>query len=81
MSPAITGNPAEDDHAIREDPVGLNYRKHRRLGPLPIWRNVSRSESGGKTVSYSFKLGPFTWNSRTKKKTVDLPGGYSYSSD
>lgn len=53
--------------------MGLNYRKHRRLGPLPIWRNVSRSESG-KTVSYSVKLGPFTWNSRTKKKTVDLPG-------
>ena len=40
-------------------PVGLNYRKHRRLGPLPIWRNVSRSESG-KTVSYSVKLGPFS---------------------
>lgn len=69
--------PGENGHGA---PVGLNYRKHRRLGPLPIWRNVSRSESG-KTVSYSVKLGPFTWNSRTKKKTVDLPGGYSYTSD
>lgn len=60
--------------------VGRNYRKHRRLGPLPVWRNVSRSKSG-KTVSYRVKLGPFTWNSRTKKKTVDLPRGYSYTSE
>jgi hypothetical protein len=64
----------------QEDDMGLNYRKKRRLGPLPIWRNVSRSDAG-KTVSYSFKLGPFTWNSRTKKSTVDLPGGYSYTKD
>jgi hypothetical protein len=60
--------------------VGLNYRGKKRLGPLPIWRNVSKSDSG-KTVSYSFKLGPFTWNSRTKKSTVDLPGNYSYTTD
>lgn len=60
--------------------MGLNYRGKKRLGPLPIWRNVSKSDSG-KTVSYSVKLGPFTWNSRTKKSTVDLPGNYSYTTD
>jgi hypothetical protein len=61
--------------------MGLNYRGRRRLGPLPVWRNVSRSEGNGKTVSWTVKLLGVSWNSRTKKKTVDLPGGYSYTSD
>jgi hypothetical protein len=60
--------------------MGLNYRKKRRLGPLPIWRNVSRSDAG-KTVSYTVKVFGFSWNSRTGKKTVDLPGRYSYTMD
>ncbi|MDD7921093.1 hypothetical protein [Actinomycetospora callitridis] len=61
--------------------MGLNYRGRRKLGPLPVWRNVSRSEGNGKTVSWTVKLLGVSWNSRTKKKTVDLPGGYSYTSD
>jgi hypothetical protein len=60
--------------------VGLNYRDRRRLGPLPIWRNVSRSDRG-KTVSWTVRLFGVSWNSRTEKKTVDLPGGYSYTQD
>jgi hypothetical protein len=50
------------------------------MGPLPIWRNVSRSGKG-KTVSWTVKLFGVSWNSRTKKKTVDLPGHYSYTTD
>lgn len=61
-------------------PVGLKYRGRTKLGPLPIWRNVSRS-GNGKTVSWTVKLFGVSWNSRTKKKSVDLPGGYSYTSD
>jgi hypothetical protein len=60
--------------------MGLNYRKRHRMGPLPIWRNVSRSDHG-KTVSWTVRLFGFSWNSRTKKTTVDLPGGYSYTTD
>lgn len=60
--------------------MGLNYRGRTRLGPLPIWRNVSRSGQG-KTVSYTVKIFGVSWNSRTKKKTVDLPGNYSYTSE
>lgn len=60
--------------------MGLNYRGKRKMGPLPIWRNVSRSEKG-KTVSWTVKILGVSWNSRTKKKTVDLPGNYSYTSD
>ena len=60
--------------------MGLNYRNKTRLGPLPIWRNVSRSESG-KTVSWTIKIFGVSWNSRTGKKTVDLPGHYSYTTD
>lgn len=47
---------------------------------MPIWRNVSRSDKG-KTVSWTVKLFGVSWNSRTRKKSVDLPGGYSYTSD
>ncbi|MDF2979907.1 MAG: hypothetical protein K0S40_4635 [Actinomycetospora sp.] len=60
--------------------MGLNHRRRRRLGPLPVWRNVSRSERG-KTTSWTVKLFGVSWNSRTKKKTVDLPGNWSYTTD
>jgi hypothetical protein len=60
--------------------MGLNHRRRRRLGPLPVWRNVSRSERG-RTTSWTVKLFGVSWNSRTKKKTVDLPGNWSYTTD
>jgi hypothetical protein len=56
--------------------MGLNHRRRRRLGPLPVWRNVSRSERG-RTTSWTARLFGVSWNSRTKKKTVDLPGNWS----
>ncbi len=61
--------------------MGLNDRGRRKLGPLPVGRNVSRSEGNGTTRSWTVKLFGVSWNSRTKRKTVDLPGGYSYTSD
>ena len=33
-------------------------------------------DTSAKTVSWTVKLFGVSWNSRTKKKTVDLPGGY-----
>ena len=60
--------------------MGLNHRRRRRLGPLPVWRNVSRSERG-RTTSWTVKLFGVSWNSRTRKKTVDLPGTWSYTTD
>jgi hypothetical protein len=60
--------------------MGLNHRRRRRLGPLPVWRNVSRSERG-RTTSWTVKLFGVSWNSRTKKKSVDLPGNWSYTTD
>jgi hypothetical protein len=60
--------------------MGLNHRRRRRLGPLPVWRNVSRSERG-RTTSWTVQLFGVSWNSRTKKKTVDLPGNWSYTTD
>lgn len=56
--------------------MGLNHRRRRRLGPLPVWRNVSRSERG-RTTSWTVRLFGVSWNSRTKRKTVDLPGNWS----
>lgn len=56
--------------------MGLNHRRRRRLGPLPVWRNSSRS-ARGRTTSWTVKLFGVSWNSRTRKKTVDLPGNWS----
>jgi hypothetical protein len=59
--------------------MGLNHRRRRRLGPLPVWRNPSRS-GRGRSTSSTVELFDVSWNSRTKK-TVDLPGNWSYTTD
>jgi len=60
--------------------MGSNHRRRRRLGPLPVWRNSSRS-GRGRTTSWTVKLLGVSWNSRTSEKTVDLPGKWSYATD
>ena len=53
--------------------MGFKMRKAVRLGPLPVWLNFTQKGFSSATV----KLDPFSWNSRTRKKTVDTPGpGY-----
>lgn len=47
----------------------LRYRWRPRLGPLRL--NVS--EHG--LTSISVKIGPFTWNTRRRRLTTNLPGG------
>jgi hypothetical protein len=46
----------------------FRMRKTIPLGPIKL----HFTEHG--YSSWSFKLGPFTWNSRTKKKRFDTPG-------
>lgn len=46
----------------------FRLRRSIKLGPFRI--NVTQRGFS----SWSFKLGPFSWNSRTKKKTFDTPG-------
>lgn len=46
----------------------FRLRKSIRLGPVRL-NFTQRGFS-----SWSFLLGPFTWNSRTKRKSFDTPG-------
>lgn len=55
--------------------MGLDHRRRRRLGPLPVWRKASRS-GRGRTTSWTVELFGVSWNSRTRK-IVDLPGNWS----
>jgi hypothetical protein len=56
--------------------MGLDHRRRRRLGPLPVWRHSSRS-GRGRTTSWTVELFGVSCNSRTRTKTVDLPGNWS----
>jgi hypothetical protein len=51
----------------------FRFRKRVRLGFLPVWVNASRAG-----LSWSVRLGPWSWNSRTRCQRVDLPGPLSW---
>jgi hypothetical protein len=55
--------------------MGIRYRKRLSLGPLKF--NITQRGLS----SMSFKIGPWTWNSRTKKHSINLPGGLSWYSN
>lgn len=49
----------------------FRWRKHVRLGPL----RLNFGERG--LSSYTWKLGPWSWNSRTRRSRINTPGpGY-----
>ncbi|WP_433024737.1 DUF4236 domain-containing protein [Actinomycetospora sp. CA-053990] len=58
--------------------MGFSYRKRKKLGPLPIWINVSRSKKGW-SHSWTLKAGPFSHNTRRNTTTTDLPGGWKHT--
>jgi hypothetical protein len=53
--------------------MSIQYRKSIKI--LPFMR-MNLSNSG---TSFTFKVGPFSFNTRGRK-SVNLPGGYSYRS-
>lgn len=55
-----------------------SYRKRKRLGPLPVWINYSWSQTRGSHYSFSIKLGLWTYNTKSKTSTIDLPGGFKH---
>lgn len=59
--------------------MGTSYRKRKRLGPLPIWINISWSQTKGRTISWTFKLGPWSYNTGRNTSTFDLPGGWKHT--
>lgn len=50
----------------------LRFRRRVRLGPVIL----NFSNSG---MSWTLKVGPWSWNSRTRAQTVDLPGPVSWT--
>lgn len=50
------------------------FRKSMRFGPLKL--NFGKRGF----TSWGLKLGPWSWNSRTKSYRVDLPGPFSWTS-
>lgn len=55
--------------------MGFRFRKKIKIAP-GISLNLSKSG-----VSTSVKAGPVSWNSRTQKTSVNLPGPLSYKFD
>ena len=55
--------------------MGFRFRKKIKLLP---GLSVNLSKSG---ISTTIKAGPISWNSRTQKTSVNLPGPFSYQSD
>jgi hypothetical protein len=55
--------------------VGFRFRK--KIDLLP-GLSLNLSKSG---ISASVKAGPISWNSRTQKTSVNLPGPFSYQLD
>jgi hypothetical protein len=53
----------------------LMYRKIIKLGPIRI--HIGKSG----VSSWSLQIGKWSWNSRTKKQRVDLPGPFSWRSN
>ena len=54
--------------------MGFRFRK--KINILP-GVSINLSKSG---ISTSVKAGPVSWNSRTQKTSVNLPGPFSYQS-
>lgn len=50
--------------------MGIQMRKTRRLGPV----HLNFTEHG--LSSWSLKVGPWSWNSRSRAERVDLPGPF-----
>lgn len=54
--------------------MGLIFRKTVRLGPIRL--NFTKKGLS----SWSVRLGRWSWNSRTRRHRVDLPGPFSWTS-
>ena len=53
-------------------------RKRIEIGPLRI-NLVSRGFMRWRISSWSIKIGRWSWNSRTRKQHVDLPGPWGWT--
>lgn len=55
--------------------MSILFRKRIRLGPF-LSANLSKSG-----ISWTAHLGPWSWNTRTRRHRVDLPGPLAWQED
>lgn len=55
--------------------VGFHARKRVRIGPFVLYFAFPPP----RMTSWGIKVGKFTWNAKTRRKTYDTPGPGSYS--
>lgn len=55
--------------------MSILFRKRIRLGPFLA---VNLSKSG---MSWTAHLGPWSWNTRTRRSRIDLPGPLAWQQD
>ena len=58
--------------------MSVLFRKSMRFGPRWLHVRLNVSKSG---ASWTFKVGPWSWNTRSRRHRVDLPGPWSWQSD
>lgn len=55
----------------------MGFKVRKRMKILPgIYVNASNSG-----LSWSFKIGPWSWNTRSRRHRVDLPGPFHWQQD
>lgn len=58
--------------------MGFGFRKSWRFGTRNVHARLNASKTGS---SWSFKIGPWSWNTRSRRHRVDLPGPLHWTSD
>jgi hypothetical protein len=56
---------------------GLIFRKSERFGLRWLHVRANASRTG---VSWTFQVGPYSWNTRSRRHRVDLFGPFSWTS-
>lgn len=51
----------------------VHYRKSLRIGPRSLHVRFNISRAGASTT---FQVGPWSWNTRSRRSRLDLPGGF-----
>lgn len=57
--------------------MGILFRKAFRIGPRWLHIKLNLSKTG---ASWSLVAGPYSWNTRSRRHRVDLPGPFAWQS-
>jgi hypothetical protein len=57
--------------------MALLFRKSKRFGTRHLHLRLNLSKAG---ASWTFKAGPYSWNTCSRRHRVDLPGPFAWTS-